>query len=96
MSLCNETELGSIIIFFIGMVFTFYQWGRMPFKKAYHNYRSVLAQLSVMAGLLIGMYYGSMKSTTAAEVRTTIDLPAYLLIVLLFLCIGISLAALIY
>jgi hypothetical protein len=68
----------------------------MPFKQGYHNYRTVITQLSVMTGLLIGMYYRSMKSTTAIELRTTVNTPAYLLVVLLFLSIGVSLAALIY
>jgi hypothetical protein len=84
------------VAFFVGIFFTVYQWGSVPFKQAYHNYRTIVAQSAVMAGLFIGMYYRSMKSTTSVEVRTTVAAPAYLLVVLLFICIGISLTALIY
>jgi hypothetical protein len=78
------------------MIFTMYLWGSVPFKKAYHNYRSVIAQLCVMAGLLNAMFYRSMKSTTSISLRTGILGPAYLLVILLFICILISLSILIY
>jgi hypothetical protein len=96
LSLCNEAEESTIVAFFVGIFFTVYQWGNIPFKNGYHNYRMIIAQLTIMAGLLIGMYYRSMKSTTAIEERTNVVAPAYLLAILLFLCIVVSMAALIY
>lgn len=96
LSLLNELEVGTILVFYVGIFFTFYQWGSMPFKKAYHNYRTVITQLAVMSGLFIGMFYSSMKGNTPIEVRNIITAPAYLFIFLLFLSITISMIVLLY
>lgn len=96
MSQLNEIEEATIISFFVGIIFMVYLWGSLPFEKTYHNYRSIIAQLSVLSGLLMGMYYRSMKSTTPIIIRTAIVEPAYCLIISLFVCLAISAASLVY
>lgn len=96
MSQLNENEEATILCFFVGIVFMVYLLASVPFRRAYQNYRSASAQLGVLAGLFVGMYYRSMKSTTSIETRTEIVGPAYCLVAALFLCLGVSLATLIY
>lgn len=58
----NTFDEGTIVTFFIGVIYFLILIANIPFRSFYHNYRSVIIQFSSLSILFNTMYYRSMKS----------------------------------
>lgn len=58
----NIFDEGTIVTFFIGVIYFLILIANIPFRSFYHNYRSAIIQLSSLSILFNTMYYRSMKS----------------------------------
>lgn len=92
----NEIEEATIFNVFACILFLVYAASNMPFKKPYHNYRTVIVHLAELVVLSVTMYYRSMKSTTPVVERSFIASPAILELVAIFLAFGVSAACCAY
>lgn len=96
MSCCNEIEEATIVLFFVGVVFFVYFIGELPYRLAYHNYRSGCCQVGGVVVLFSAMYYRSMKSNASDLEVEGIRWPGILLVGSLIVATLVSLAALCY
>lgn len=92
----NETEEMTIVNVFMGILFMMYLAANLPYVKAYHNYRAIIVQLSSLAVLAVTMYYRSMKSFATPDAIFHYLTPAFLEIILMFGCVGVSVGCLAY
>lgn len=95
-SALNEYEDMTIVNLFIGILYILYLGANLPYRKAYHNYRAIVIQATGVMILIITMYYRSMKSYTQPDTVFRIFTPAYIEIILIGACIGVSAGCLAY
>lgn len=96
MSLLSESEVSTIVSFFVGVIFSIYLLGDQPYKKAYLVWWSCFVQLAGLSGLFAAMYYRSMKGNTPVEVRTLIVSPSLFVLVMLISVTVASMAIILY
>lgn len=92
----NEIEEMTIVNVFTGILFMMYLGSNLPYKMAYHNYRAIMVQFSSLAVLAVTMYYRSMKSFASPDAVFHNLAPAFLEIILMFGCVGVSVGCLAY
>lgn len=96
MSQLNEASSVTIFTFFFASMFLMYQMINLPFKKGYQNYRAMTHQICAILILGISMFYRSMKQNEAIRISTRIITPAYLEMLSLYACVGMSAGCLVY
>lgn len=68
----------------------------LPYNDTYQNYRTAMIHITMVVILFTTNYYRSMKSTTPLDIKARINAPAILELVLIVICVGISVLAVIY
>lgn len=80
----------------LSIIFLVYQISSKPFKKGYHNYRTIVCQISVVAIIWMRVYFRSFKNNYSISEMSKQFLPAYIEVILLCLCTIMSFIIVIY
>ena len=73
----NESELSTLIVLALSLLFLLYNLVNLPFRKAYHNYRANICHFTQFICLFVGMYYRSMKRNSPVDDVNSIVSPVY-------------------
>ena len=92
----NESQLSTLIVLALSLLFLLYNLVNLPFQKAYHNYRANICHIAQFVCLFVGMYYRSMKSTSNVDDVNTIYTPVYIQMVAIAISLVASVIVLIY
>lgn len=96
MALANDNLYGNLFILSTSLVFILYNIVNLPFVQAYQNYRANFCHWTQLVILLVTNFYTIMRANEGIEQKAMIFSPAQIEIILVFLCVFISLACLIY
>lgn len=92
----NDYSYVTLYLLTLNFVFIFYNLINLPYGETFQNYRAIFCHITQFVIILVTNYYNVIKSNFIPHIKNKILPPALLELTMLFLCIGVSVASLIY